>query len=58
MPIGILFWLIMILWFIFGLWWNYPSQGGPAGFGPIGGHLLLFILFFIVGWKLFGFVVQ
>lgn len=58
MPIGMIFWLLMILWFIFGLYWNWPAQPGPSGFGGLGGHLLLFILFFIVGWKLFGFVVQ
>ncbi len=58
MPIGMIFWMLMILWFIFGLYWNWPNAPGAAGFGGLGGHLLLFVLFFIVGWKLFGFVVQ
>ncbi len=60
MPIGILFWMLMILWFIFGMWWNWPadSSAGPRAFGPIGGNFLLFVLLFIIGWKLFGFVVQ
>ena len=22
MPIGILFWVLMVLWFLFGLYWN------------------------------------
>ncbi len=59
MTIGFLFWLLMILWLIFGLWWNWPDQGaGRAGFGPIGGNLLLFILLFLLGWKIFGFPIQ
>jgi len=58
MPIGMLFWMLMILWFVFGLWWNWPSSNEPRGFGPIGGNLLLFILLFMLGWKVFGFVVQ
>lgn len=59
MPMGYVFWLLMILWFIFGLWWNWPeSNSGPKAFGPIGSTLLLFILLFLLGWKIFGFVVQ
>jgi hypothetical protein len=58
MTLGFLFWLLMILWFVFGLYWNWPSQPGPAGFGILGGNLLLFILLFLLGWKVFGFVIQ
>ena len=59
MPIGMLFWLLMVLWFIFGLWWNWPEGSpGPRGFGGMGGHVLTFILFFLLGWRTFGFVVQ
>ena len=58
MPIGMIFWMLMILWFVFGLYWNWPASNSPAAIGPIGSHLLIFILFFIVGWKVFGFVVQ
>jgi hypothetical protein len=61
MPAGMIFWLIMILCFIFGFWRNYsyaPGPGGARNFGMIGGDLIYFILFFIVGWKLFGFVIQ
>ncbi len=58
MPIGLLFWMLMILWFLFGLYRNWPNQPGPAGFAGLGGTLLEFILFFLLGWKAFGFVIQ
>lgn len=59
MPIGYIYWVLMILWFIFGFWWNYPAPGsGRAGFGPIGGHVLMFALFFLLGWREFGFVIH
>ena len=52
--------MLRILWFIFGLWWNWPaeSSAGVRGFGPIGGTVLLFVLLAILGWKVFGSVVQ
>jgi hypothetical protein len=59
MSIGFLFWLLMIIWFVFGLYWQWPPAGaqGPA-FGPIGGSVLLFILLFLLGWKEFGFPIH
>lgn len=57
MPIGVIFWLLMILWFLFGLYWDRENiQGGK--YGTTGGNLLLFVLLFLLGWKAFGFVVQ
>lgn len=57
MSIGFLFWLLMILWLIFGLYWNRSTiQGGD--YGILGGNLLLFILLFLLGWKAFGFPIQ
>jgi hypothetical protein len=64
MTIGFLFWLLMILWIIFGLWARWPlawAPGQPSSVPPfvlIGGTLLEFILFFLLGWKVFGFVIQ
>lgn len=57
MPIGLLFWLIMILWFVFGLYVNRTDLRG-GNYGPAGGNLLLFILLFLLGWHSFGFVIQ
>lgn len=58
MTIGFLFWLLMVLWLIFGLGVNWPSTPGPRAFLPLGGSLLLFILLFLLGWKAFGFILQ
>lgn len=50
MSLRLLFWLIMILWLIFGI--IMPAWGH---FGwSISGSLLEFILFGILGWKVFG----
>ena len=53
MPIGIMFWVLMILWFIFG--WAYKSS--PDRFGPYGWYgnaFLELILFGLLGWEVFG----
>lgn len=54
MPAGYIFWLVMLLWAIFGVGalvaWNTPyARWGYGGFG-----LLQFILFVLIGLKLFG----
>jgi hypothetical protein len=48
MTIAFLFWLLMILWLVFGVWSTWPNlrAGGP--------DLLLFILLGLLGWKVFG----
>jgi hypothetical protein len=59
MTIGFLFWLLMLLWLVFGLYWRWPG-GAPVGpaWGPVGGDLILFILLFLLGWKAFGFPIH
>jgi len=56
MPIGILFWALMILWLLFGgIWWR---NGRDWVYGW-GGHMaLLFVLLFLLGWADFGFILQ
>jgi len=55
MKIGLLFWILMLVWLLFGLWSQWPAgSGGVVAYGPVGGSLLLFILIGILGWKLFG----
>jgi hypothetical protein len=56
MPIGILFWALMIIWLAFGgIWWN---QGATWRYGWGGNTLLLFFLLFLLGWAEFGFILQ
>ncbi len=52
MTVAFLFWLLMILWLIFGLYWHRDDHV------VLGGSLLLWILLFLLGWKLFGFPIQ
>lgn len=42
------FWVIMLLWLIFGVWRNWSDRYA------MGGDLLVFVLFLLVGWKAFG----
>ncbi len=57
MSLRMLFWLLMIIWLLFGLYWSWPMEGHYV-FAPIGNHLLIWILFFLVGWKVFGFPIS
>jgi len=52
---GLLFWVLMLVWLIFGLWSNWQASGGTAlGYGLLGGNILLFLLLGVLGWKVFG----
>jgi hypothetical protein len=57
MSLGLLFWLIMIIWFVLGIFRNWPGAT-VDGRLLMGGALLEFVLFFILGWRVFGFVIQ
>lgn len=52
MSVGLLFWILMILWLLFGI------LGVFGGLTPFVGTLLLFALIFLLGWKIFGFIIQ
>ena len=52
MSILLLFWVLMVIWFIFGLWSNWPLSG--SGAKALGESLLVFILLAILGWAVFG----
>lgn len=52
---SLIFWAIMLLWLIFGFWWIYPVGGiSRDSFGPMGDHLMIFILFSLLGWQVYG----
>jgi hypothetical protein len=54
MPIGLLFWVLMVLWVVF---WGYGrTPGGQPYWGTYNGWLL-FVLLFLIGWRIFGFAI-
>lgn len=56
MAIGTIFWMLMLLWLVFGIFgaWQ-PESGNRYWFGH---GLFAFILFFLLGWAQFGFIIQ
>lgn len=53
MTLGFVFWFFMLLWLIHLVAWN---RGWIAdAYGPLGSGILVFVLFFLVGWKVYGF---
>ncbi len=58
MSIGLVFWILMILWFFFGAYVYWPEDSSPKGFRIMGNNLLLFVLLFLLGWGIFGFVIK
>lgn len=52
MPLSMLFWVLFIIWVLYGGYRTYND------YGLLGGHGLLAVLVFLLGWKSFGFVVQ
>ena len=56
MSIGLLFWLLMILWILLGAGLAWPrDEANRYGFGA---NLLLWVVIALLGWKVFGFVLQ
>jgi hypothetical protein len=57
MTIGFIFWLIMLLAIVFhigGYWGPYANNPGYVRFNG----LWVFILLFLLGWAVFGFMIQ
>jgi hypothetical protein len=50
---GLLFWILMILSLVFSLWVGWPSVSSGHYIG-MGGNLLTFVLFGLLGWQVFG----
>lgn len=50
MSLGLAFWILMLIWAVFGLW----AYAYPHPFGVWGGTLLLFVLLLLLGWQVFG----
>ena len=52
MTLALAFWILMLIWFVFGILIHFGYAGGPVGVW--GNSLLLFVLFLLLGWKVFG----
>jgi len=53
MTLSIWFWILMLVWVLFSGWSQYVP-GQPYTYRNWGGSLLLFLLFLLLGWKVFG----
>ena len=51
MTLGLCFWILMLIWFVFGLVIHF-GYAGP--YAALGNSLLLFVLFLLLGWQTFG----
>ena len=57
MPLGILFWIVFLLWVFLGFWGHRAEvQGG--NYYPAGGAALVTLMLFLLGWHSFGFIIR
>ena len=52
MTLGLCFWIIMLIWLVFGILVHFAFVAGA--YTAIGSMVLLFILFLLLGWQVFG----
>lgn len=52
MTLGLIFWILMLIWLVFGLLTHFGVVVGPYAIGA--NAVLLFILFLLLGWQVFG----
>jgi hypothetical protein len=55
MQISVLFWVLMVLVLIFGGWRGFADPPGRHFWGM---SLLLWVILFVLGWRVFGFIIQ
>lgn len=53
MFIGMAFWIIMLVWAVFGLISNY-NPGAFGAYGVYGHPIIIFVLLGLLGWQVFG----
>lgn len=51
MTLGLCYWILMLIWLVFGLLVHF---GFATAYGAVGNVVLLFILFLLLGWQVFG----
>ena len=52
MTLGLCYWILMLIWLVFGLLSHFGMISGPYAIS--GNAILLFILFLLLGWQVFG----
>jgi hypothetical protein len=52
MTLGLAFWVLMLIWAVFGLLVHFAVVSGVYALGV--NSLLLFVLFGLLGWQVFG----
>lgn len=52
MSFGLVYWILMLLWAIFGVFGTWHPA--DANYRILGGNLLLFVLLVLLGWHEFG----
>jgi hypothetical protein len=55
MELSLVFWIVFLLCFCFSYWSGYPY---PAGHRPFAPWFAVFVLIFLLGWRVFGFVIR
>ena len=53
MPLGLAFWIICLIWLLFGFYRDRELIAG-GNYGVAGSNLLLFMLLLLLGWGVFG----
>jgi hypothetical protein len=52
MSMSLVYWTLMLIWLVLGLWTVWPVTNANAR--PLAGSLFLFILLVLLGYKVFG----
>lgn len=55
---GFVFWLLMLLWVISGIYIQWPSASPRPPGVLVVDSILLFVLLFLLGWHAFGFMIH
>jgi TRAP-type C4-dicarboxylate transport system permease small subunit len=56
MPIGLIFWVLMLLWIISVIGRRWGGSNMP--WAEPAGDFIILVLFFLLGWRVFGFIVH
>jgi len=48
MSLGLAYYILLLLWLVYGCYTNWANR--PV----VGGNVIAFLLFLLVGWKVFG----